>query len=663
MRGSRLGAVLSAGCLAAAAVVVPAVTAAAGWSAGSAGPVGSPQQPARRSIVAVLRVDQLGYLPHEVKRARLMTSAAVHGERFVVLGHAGRVVRRGRVPARPIGRWNRSWPAVYRLDFSALTAPGRYRLRVLGPASTTSVPFRVLGAGLLYGTLLRDGVSFDQVQRDGAGQVRGPLHRRPAHLLDRRARIYAWPHMEPDSDLITDADLHRIGGPVDVAGGWFDAGDYLKFTHSTAYNDVLLLTSARMLGRRAPRALTAEARHGLTWLQRMWNPRTRTLLLQVGVGSGNAAGTFRGDHDGWRLPQADDRDTADVDRYVSHRPVFLAEAPGTPISPNLAGRVSASFALAAQLDARHHPRRAARELHQARLVFSMADTASPPRPLTTALPHAFYPESSWRDDLELGAAEIALALRDTGRAAAAGRYVRAGAHWARSYLQHDEHDTVNLYDTSALADADLARAIDVLPARHLEVRRTTLVRALRDQIRTGLRHAKADPFAAGRAYDDFDVNSHTFGLIATVGLYDQLTGSRAFQPFATAQRDWLLGGDPWGVGAMVGVGTRFPRCMQHQVANLSGSTDGRRPLDVGAVVNGPNGVDSFDGGLGGFQDGMVHCSATPTGLDAHGSSYVDDVRAWQTDEPALDMTGAAVVAAAAQLRLHPGARLARLVAR
>jgi endoglucanase len=78
-------------------------------------------------------------------------------------------------------------------------------------------------------------------------------------------------------------------------------------------------------------------------------------------------------------------------------------------------------------------------------------------------------------------------------------------------------------------------------------------------------------------------------------------------------------------------------------------------VDVGAVVNGPNGRDAFDGGLGGFMDGMVRCSATPRTLrtfDTGRSRYVDDVRSWQTDEPALDMTGAAIVAAAAQLRLH-----------
>jgi endoglucanase len=613
---------------------------------------------ATESMSGVVRVNEQGYLPGETKHARLMTTRPVRGARFRIVDARGRTRLRGTVPARPVGRWNANYPAVYQLGFNRLRAIGRYRVVVAGAVRTTSPWFRVLRAGGIFGTWLHDGVLFDQVQRDGQHVVPGRLHRKPSHLLDRRAYVYAWPRMEPGGDLILDADLTRTGGPVDVSGGWFDAGDYLKFTHSTAYNDVLLFTSARQLGRRAPRALVAEARHGLAWLSKMWDPTTRTLHLQVGIGSGNQQGTFLGDHDGWRLPEADDRDTAVQDRYVSHRPVFDAAPAGRPISPNLVGRVAASFALAAQVDARSHRSRALAELRQATLLYSRADTASPPHPLVTALPHDFYPEDTWRDDMELGAAEIALAkqglhLRSAG-------FVAKAAHWAHGYLVLEAGDTLNLYDTSALAHTALAQAMG--HRRHLAVTRADLVHDLGAQIRSGVQHAAGDPFAAGVAYDDFDVNSHTFGLIATVGLYDQLTHTRRYQSFATAQRTWLLGGDPWGVGAMVGVGTRFPRCMQHQVANLSGGRGGTAPLDLGAVVNGPNGADNFDGGLGGFQDGMVHCSAGASTLprfDARGSRYVDDVRSWQTDEPALDMTGAAIIAAATQLHLHPHAVVER----
>ena len=511
------------------------------------------------------------------------------------------------------------------------------------------------GRGELFGTLLDSGVAFDQTQRDGADVIRGRLHRRPSHLLDRQATVYRWPHMEPGSDLITDRRLHALGGRrVDVAGGWFDAGDYLKFTHSTAYNDVLLFTSARLLGSRAPASLTAEARYGLRWLDKMWDARTRTLYLQVGIGSGNRAGTFLGDHDLWRLPQADDHDRRHLDRFVSHRPVLAAARAGHPISPNLVGRVVASFALAAQADARDHRSRATYELRQARVLYAMAATAHPPHPLVSALPHAFYPESSWLDDMQLGAAELALAAHRLG--VPARSYLRDSARFARRYLDSRSTDTLNLYDTGALADVSLARAMSVVhSAGRLAVDRHDLTGNLRSQILRGVRHARHDPFGAAVSVDEFDANSHTFGLIATVGLYDALTHTDRFQPFASAQRAWLLGGDPWGVTAMVGVGHTFPDCMQHQVANLAGSLDGSRPVDVGAVVNGPNGKGNFEGGLGGFQTGMRPCTSATRGLarfDGHGSRYVDDVRAWQTDEPALDMTGSAVIAAAAQLHLH-----------
>ena len=52
----------------------------------------------------------------------------------------------------------------------------------------------------------------------------------------------------------------------------------------------------------------------------MWDQTTKTLYLQVGIGSGNDAGTFYGDHDLWRLPQADDGDTDPLDRLRRRAP-------------------------------------------------------------------------------------------------------------------------------------------------------------------------------------------------------------------------------------------------------------------------------------------------------------------------------------------------------
>jgi endoglucanase len=614
--------------------------------------IGATGRPALAATTGLVRVDQGGYAPAESKQAYLMTAGKVTGERFAVLDAAGRTVLTGAVGGTSRGNWNAAYPDVYPIDVSAVRRPGTYRIRVSGKAVATSPAFSVRPASRLYGQLVRDGVTFYQTQRDGRHVLAGALDRKPAHLNDAHASVYATPKFVTD-DVIADADLTRIGGPVDAEGGWFDAGDYLKFTHTTAYGAIDLLAAQRALKGAAPAALGAEARHGIDWLGKMWDQRTRTLYLQVGIGSGNDAGTFLGDHDLWRLPEQDDADTSRDDRYAAaHRPVFEAAAPGAPISPNLVGRVAAAFAMAAQQDAATQPRRALAELRAATSLYARADVKSPPSPLVTALPNAFYPEDTWHDDMELAGAEIALAdqrLRRPG----ADAYLRDAAHYAEGYLAGETGDTFNLYDVSALAHTDLIAAIDRSRLTGgLAVSRTQVVADLKRQVKTGATRAAADIFRAGGIYTDFDVDSHTFGLIASEAMYRSVSGDRNYDAYATAQRDWLLGANPWGTSFMVGEGSTFPDCTQHQVANLRGSTDGRRPVLTGAVVNGPNDPSLFSDGLGDYQDGMVACP--PDGSDryaafnGHGSQFVDDVRAWQTDEPALDMTGAAIIGAALQ---------------
>jgi hypothetical protein len=604
--------------LAAAAVMVTLSASVAGSAAAStpSGPHG------------FIRVDQVGYASGEAKQAYLMTTGPAQNTTFTVVDDRGRTVLTGKTGAR-LGSWNTAYPDVYALDLTRLRRKGRYRVRVAG---TTSPVFRV-GNARMFRRPADDAAGFFGTQRDGAHVIPGELRRKPSHLNDRRASVYDWPVFTgSDTDEIK-GNLTKIGGPVDVEGGWVDAGDFLKFTHTAAFSDTLLW-AARRDGGPDPR-IAGEARHGLDWLSKMWDAKTKTLYLQVGIGSGNDKGTFVGDHDTWRLPEADDSDTAKGHRFLRNRPVFRAAAPGKQISPNLAGRVSAAFALAAQVEPDRG--RARRDLATAAQIYAMAKTTNVGE-LATGLPHAFYPEDAWHDDMELGGAELALAAKRLHDPRAA-TWLTQAAGWAKQYIAHDSgNDTFNLYDVGALAHADLVRALrgtDKALAHKV-------VADLKAQLAIGAGRAGKDPFHAGAVYDGFDAVPHAFGLAATARLYRAVSGDRSYDAFATAQRDWVFGANAWGTSFMVGEGTNFERCPQHVVANLNGRLDGRHPIATGAAVNGPNDASLFDDGLDDYVDGMRHCP--PTGSDAyaqftgHGSRYVDDVRSWQTSEPADDFT-------------------------
>lgn len=585
---------------------------------------------------SVLRVNQVGYLTGESKTAFAMgPDAALSTAGFRVVDQTGAAVLTGAVGPKT-GPWNTTFDSVHGIDLSSLKQPGVYTLELTGTATAVSPHFRVGTAGDLLGPLLADNVKFFQAQRDGDQVLPNVLDRRPAHLADRQATVYGAPSYNADGTELA-SPLQPAGGPVDVSGGWFDAGDFLKFTGTTAYSVDLLLLALRT--QPATPGLAAEADFGLSWLDKMWDGSTGTLYAQVGIGAGNDATLT--DHDVWRLPETDDAMQTvpgDPNYLIKHRPVFRANQPGGPITPSLAGRVAAAFALAAQTRAASDPAAAAQWLDKAAAVFAQADTQ--PSSNVTAFPAQFYPESSWQDDLEFGAAELAAAGRALSDARADGWQADA-YQWANAYLASSTKGTFELGDVSAAAHAELLSAPDG-GGSAAEALKQDLQRQLQD----GVARSKRDAFGAGADYTTFDAVPHTFGLVVTALLYAKTTGDHQYDGFAAQQRSWALGANPWGTTFQIGAGEVFPHCPEHQVANLHGSLDGTGNVLRGAVVNGPNGASQL-AQINSFP-AMKACSAnsgTPwTDFDGHGSRYLDDVGAWQTVEPAIDFTSTAALA-------------------
>lgn len=577
---------------------------------------------------AVIRFDQVGYISGETKTAFVMGSNTLGDNGFTVRDAKGQSVASGSLGAGR-GGWNSRYPSVRLIDFTAVTTPGTYTLAVDGVNAAATI--RIDSASALVLPLLSQNVQFFQAQRDGADVIASVQRRKPSHLNDQTASVYQALTLTDDGTALA-ADLTPTGNTADVEGGWFDAGDFLKFTGTTAYATADLLLAQRTeqdAGIEVTSGLTAEALHGLSWLTKMWDPRTGVLYVQVGTGVGNDDVTS--DHDVWRLPESDDAQTAakgDPRWWLAHRPVFAANEAGEPVPPNLAGRVAAAFALAAQTAP--NPQDARLWLDRAAAIYAAGDTSDDPK-VIAAFPAEFYPEESGNDDMEFAAAELARAAFQLGDGRAAD-WVTQGNRWAARYLAAEEKGTLELGDVSALGHAELiAMHAPDSPA---------LIADLRRQLDDGMAAAKTDPFGAGADQTGFDSVPHAFGLATTATLYERVTGDDRYARFASEQRSWVLGANAWGSSFVIGAGAVSPRCPEHQVANLAGGG----PL-VGAVVNGPNATDLLTE-LNRF-DTMKDCAFTgPDGamfteFDRHDTRYVDDVGAWQTVEPALDFTSTA----------------------
>jgi len=597
---------------------------------------------------AYVRVNQLGYELGAPDRAYFMTPASDNDATCSVVNSSGITVFSAPIGPRR-GAWGRF--TVYALDFTIAEA-GEYTIAVHGRTTATSAPFQVDTAKALYSPGIRNALNFYQNERDGAEFIPTPLRTAAAHLNDKHATVFESPEFD-NNDLIL-GDLKPTGAVIDASGGWWDAGDYLKFVQTHSYTVALMLIGIRdfpeqMGARSGASNFMHEAKFGLNWLLKMWDDDTETLYYQVGIGTDFKDNpSLLSDHDLWRLPQVDDTvgGTDPTLIYVRRRPVFAAGPPGSKISPNLAGRLAADFAGCSQVFRKSQPAFADKCLVAAEHVLDLADT-SPRGNLITTAPFDFYGETEWRDDMELGAAELyfALATADASLPSTLPHsdplfYLRAAAHWAHAYITgpNDASDTLNLYDVSGLAHFELFRAI--ANAGHpagLEVSPSDLLHDLRKELENAAAQARSDPFDFGYPWGVYDTATHGAGLSVEAHEYALLTNSNSFEAYSRRWAGSILGANPWGSSFIVGDGVIFPDCMQHQVANIVGSLNGQPPILAGALVEGPNSFAAT-----GFLDGMRKCP--PNGIDvykkfdANGALFKDDQQSYSTVEPAIDLT-------------------------
>jgi endoglucanase len=661
----------------------------------------APVAPAQSAYV---RVSQVGYEAGSPPfRAYLMSSTAETGATFHVLTSGGQTVYAAPIGAL-LGTWSNSATltySVYALDFTVPAGDG-YTISVASPVAAVSPAFPVEDPATLYSGLLLNTKFFYETERDGPNYIPNALRTAPGHLNDARAAVFQTPPLNSDDSIATTGTpLTPTGAVMDASGGWWDAGDYMKYVETTSYTVALQEIGIRdfpsQMGTRAPANPPAppnsisyagaasgapesanfepEAGFGIEFLAKMWDDTTQTLYYQVGNSQDWANfPNLLSDYDIWRLPQSDDDwpDCSSTAHYICHRPVFVAGPAGSPISPNLAGRMAAAFALCYQLGRTTHPAAANRCLKNAEDIYALADTsyADPAASvgsgtcssgcLLTIMPFDGYPETVWDDDMELGATELYLALQLAGGNLPPGlpvadpmTYLTQAAQFASNYITKIYNagyaDTLNLYDVSGLAHFELYRALGVAGnPSGLAVTRQGIRNQLLQQVGDAITQAGNDAWGFGDVWNS-DTTSHGAGISVMASEAYYLTGDRYYDTYS---RRWLaniLGANPWGSSFIVGDGSAtFPNCIQHQVANLAGAlngTSGGVPVLWGAASEGPSYAATA-----GTLDGMILCPAG--GGDAfkifngndgtYNSSqkavYRDNVQSYSTTEPAIDLT-------------------------
>jgi endoglucanase len=248
--------------------------------------------------VPIIVVDQFGYLPGAEKIAVVRdpqtgfdaTTDFTPGSSYAVIdATSGAFVWTGAVTAWGDGATHAvSGDRAYWLDFSSLDTPGTYYVLDVEKNERSPV-FRI--ADDVYREVLRHAVRTFFYQRAGqakpvpyaeAAWADGASHVGP--LQDHHARRY---------DAPGDATTER-----DVWGGWYDAGDYNKYTswtasyilemlrayeeHPTAFTDDFGIPES---GNGVPDILD-EARFGLDYLTRLQGP-DGSLLSVVGEAAGS----------------------------------------------------------------------------------------------------------------------------------------------------------------------------------------------------------------------------------------------------------------------------------------------------------------------------------------------------------------------------------------
>jgi len=558
------------------------------------------------SADAWIRVNQLGYLPHSVKRAIFISKEAVAIKSFSL--HqilTDEVVYQSNSPEAK-GKFY-TFCSSYVFDFSSFKTPGVYYLKA---GEVISPNIRI--GNNVYNGAADFALNYMRQQRCGYN----PSLDMECHQHDGY-EVYG---ENPQENKY-----------VDVTGGWHDASDYLQYgtTSSNAVFQLLFayqmnpgafgdaFDAAGKTGANGIPDILDEAKWGLDWLLKMY-PEEEVLYHQIADDR---------DHASFRLPGEDKVDYGWGPG--TGRPVYRATGKPQGLFKNknrstgiasIAGKYSAAFSLGSELLKPFYPDYAT--ILQQKATQAYAYGAANPGVCQTAPGKSpyFYEEDNWTDDMELAAIQLYRTTNDSRYLQESARYGRMEpvTPWMRSdtarHYQWYPFVNIGHYLLGSVANKQVSKEFTGNMLLGLENMQ---------------RRAQSNPFNMGVPFI-WCSNNLVVAMATQCRLYREQTGDNRYLQMENALIDWLFGCNPWGTSMIVGL----PAKGNYPADPHSALWHNHQIQTWGGLVDGPVYGSIFNSLLG------VHL----TKEDAYApfqtdwAVYHDDHADYSTNEPTMDGT-------------------------
>ena len=565
-------------------------------------------------VSATIRVNQVGYLPSDIKVAVYFGENSPENLTFELSdSNSNSLPVDSVVSYGPLGMEQNAC----RIYFSSLSSTGNYTLSLVDEKGD-----KIEKADFYIGNDAYSRLNLNELPLVYLRQQRCGYN--PAHLAEC--------HLNDGIVVLSDS---LEGQHFDVTGGWHDASDYLQYLPTSANTVYQMLFAYREfpdvwadefdargdMGSNGVPDILDEARWGLEWMMKM-NPRDGIYFNQIADDR---------DHRYSGVPQ---NDSVDYDfgpggsrpvYPVSGKPYGLREYKNRSTGEaSSVGKFASAFAIGSEVFSDIEPDFSAELAVRSRKALDHALSHPGASQTACCVSPYFYEEDNWVDDVELAAAAL---YRLQGNV--------SDLETARKMALREE--------VTPWMGADTARHYQWYPfinLGHFEASEDGKLTEFSELYRKGLQRV------ADRGSDNvylFGVpfvwcsNNLTVALVTQAMLYRQMSGDDSFLELETAARDWLFGVNPWGQTMIImpeGAVESSPLDSHSAMSNIEVQGRPGRDFLIGGLVDGPVYATIFNSLRG------VHLRHDDrfSPYQSKRVVYHDDYSDYSTNEPTMDGT-------------------------